>query len=351
VDLPNQPGSPFRDHQRNVTFFGQLAQQAAALPSVRRVAIGTAAPLGGRSPDGRARIAGTPSETNVDGVIADFRVASPGFFSVLGIPLLAGRAFQESDRAESPYVAVVTESFARRFLPGDQPLGQRVRFGGMDWADDDRWATVVGVVGDVRQRGPGDDPVPAIYYTYAQRPQPGRTVQLLVEHSGPVPAVLDGLRALLARDAPMVPFLGEPLADQLESAVAGPRLRTAVLTGFAIAALVLAAVGLFGVVGFAVAQRTRELGLRIALGATAGKVVRAAIGPSLLAVGLGLLIGLMAAAGLGRLARGLLFEVSSLDVAALAAAGLLLGGAALVACLGPVRRALAIDPSRTLREE
>ncbi|MEZ4587482.1 MAG: ADOP family duplicated permease [Gemmatimonadales bacterium] len=351
VDLPSQPGSPFRDRERNAAFFEQLAGQAAALPSVRRVAFGTAAPLLGRSPDGRARIAGTPSESNVDGVIADFRVASPGFFSVLGVPLVAGREFEATDRAESPYVAVVNESFVRRFLPGAEPLGQRVKFGGMDWVDEDRWATVVGVVGDVRQRGPGDDPVPAVYYDYAQRPQPGRTGQLIVEHAGPAPVVLDGLRGLLGREAPMVPFLGGPLADGLESAVAGPRLRTAVLTGFAIAALVLAAVGLFGVVGFAVAQRTRELGLRIALGATAGGVVRAAIGPSLLAVALGLVMGVGASAVLGRLAGGLLFEVSSLDAAALAAAAVLLGGAALVACLGPVRRALAIDPSRALREE
>ncbi|MGE3618069.1 MAG: ADOP family duplicated permease, partial [Gemmatimonadales bacterium] len=352
VSLPTQEGSPYRDHDRYRGFVTQLLDRVAAIPGVESVAAGAALPLLGSSPDGAARIQGEPSDAGGPAAVSELRVVSPGYFATLGIPLVAGREFESADQPGSPYVAVVNEAFARTHLRGESPLGRQVRFPGMDWSGADRWATVVGVVGDVRERGPASRAYPAIYYTFLQRPQPYRDLQVAVRlgRAGSAP-VLEAMRRTLADLEPMVPFEGRTMDTAVGAAVAGPRLRMLVLTGFAAMALCLAGVGLFGVIGFVVLQRSREIGVRIALGASSRQVVLMALRHAAAPVALGLGVGVAMAVAFSRLLRGLLFGISTLDPVALGAAMLAIVVVTLVACIGPIRRALAVDPALALRPE
>jgi len=318
---------------------------------VRSAAITSAAPLLRSSPDGSARIQGEPSDAGGPAAESDFRVVGVGFFDTMGIPLVAGRAFEAADQSTSPYVTVVNQAFATRHLRGENPIGRLVRFPGMDAAGDDRWATVVGLVGDTRQMGPSDEAVPAIYYAVAQRPQIYRTNALVVRVDRSPQATVSAIRSLMAELDPTIPVEPVLAEEALRSVTSAPRLRTMTLGLFAGAALLLAAAGLFGVVGFILAGQTRELGVRIALGATSARVAAAAARHALVPVAAGIGLGIGIAVLLGRLVGGLLFEVTATDPAVYLLAGSMLIVVATAACAGPIRRAVRIDPILTLRSE
>ncbi len=351
VTVPTGQGSEYLAPERHVGFFDELLRQLGSLPGVSAISVTTALPIKDYSPNGSARIQGEISDAGGPAASSDFRVVAPGFFGTLDIPIVAGRDFSPADGAASPYVAVVSEAFGRVHLQGSDPIGRLVRFPGMDTHGEDRWATVVGVAADVRQDGPGAVPQPAIYYSFRQRPEIYRTMTVVARVAGPPQAFLSAAEVVLRSLEPGVPFVGAPVGQALSGLVEGPRARTVVLGSFAAAALVLAGLGLFGVVGFIVLARTRELGLRIALGASGRSVAAAATGHALAPVLGGLAAGLALALILTRLARSFLFELSPTDPITFAAAGAAIALVAATACLPPVRRALQIDPATALRTD
>ncbi|HEU5219627.1 MAG TPA: ABC transporter permease [Gemmatimonadales bacterium] len=349
VPFRTGPGSATPSGSAVTQALDQLMAELRARPGTVAVGATSALPLWSDSPNGSAQIEGTPSANGGPPAVSDFRVVSPDFFRALEIPVQKGREFAESDAPGAPYVAVVNDAFVRKHLAGGDALGRRVRFPGMD-VNEDPWATIVGVVGDTRQNGLASEPEPAIYYTYRQRSS-GWPIVLVVHSTQPMSAVLGDMEARLADLDRSMPFTGKVWSEIVGESLALPRIRSVLLGLFAGIALLLAAAGIAAMVAFAVAQRTREIGLRIAVGAPAGAITRNGVVRAARPVIGGLVAGLAGAMALGRLASSLLFELKPGDPVTLGAAAgttLLVG---LVAAYVPARRATRIDPLTALRAE
>ncbi|MCC7180759.1 MAG: ABC transporter permease [Acidobacteria bacterium] len=278
------------------------------------------------------------------------RVVTPDYFRAMGIPIRRGRAFGDADRLGAPPAVLVNETAAARLWPGQDPLGHSFAMGTrLGHRETRAGGTVVGVVGDVRDFGPARAVRPTVYLAHAQRPVDFVTIVVKARSDpGPLVPTLNGIVATLD---PNLPLYRVRTMDQLaRDAVAQPRLFLMLLAVFAIAAVLLAAVGIYGVMAHAVSQRTREIGLRIALGAERGTVLRMVVGQAMtMAVG-GLAMGMAGAMATGRLMRGLLFGVEPFDPVTFLAAGAGFAGVALVASALPARRAARVDPVEALRE-
>ncbi len=350
MDLPLRTGagSPTPTEESVALAYDRLLAEVRARPGTIAAAITSALPLWSDNPNGSAQVEGTPSANGGPPTVADFRIVSPDYFRTLEIPLRKGREFQESDVVGAPYVAVVNEAFVRKYLGADDPFGHRVRFPGMD-SGNDPWAAIVGVVGDNRQDALVNQPEPAIYYTYRQRLGWGHA--LVVHSSLPIESVLADLKTRLAAVDKSLPFTGRAWSDVVHDSLALPRIRSVLLGVFAAIALLLSAAGITAVVAFAVAQRTREIGLRIAIGAPATAITMNGVVRAARPVLAGLVVGVAGALALGRLAGSLLFELKPGDpVTLLGAVGVTLT-VALVAAYVPARRATRIDPLIALRAE
>jgi putative ABC transport system permease protein len=295
--------------------------------------------------DGTFLIEGRPVPEGGAAPRAEYRSASPGYFDVIGVPILRGRAFDAHDRGETALAAVVSQGLARRHWGAADPLGQRVSFD-----QGKTWLSVVGVAGDVRQAALREEPADTIYVPFAQFA--GYTSTLLVRTHGE-PRLLERqlrekIRALDAQAAvSSVQTLEEIRSDSLSS----PRLTTVLLGAFAFLALAISAAGLYGVLAYSVSQRTREIGIRMALGAERGRVMRMLLGQGLTSVGLGLGLGLLGALGLTQLVSGLLFGVEPTDPLCFVGSAMVLVGVGILACLVPARRATTIQPTLALRAE
>jgi putative ABC transport system permease protein len=348
VPLRARPGSPTPTPQAVIQAFDRLLAELRARPGTIAAGATSALPLWSYSPNGSAQVEGTPSATGGPPAVSEFRIVSPDYFRTLEIPLQQGREFQESDLTGSPYVAIVNEAFVRKYLGTGDPLGRRVRFPGMD-SKEDPWAAIVGVVGDTRQDGLANQPEPAIYYSYRQRA--GWEITVVVHTSQPVAAVLADLKSRLAALDPGLPFTGKPWADVVQDSLALPRIRSVLLGIFAVIALLLAAAGIAAVVAFAVAQRTREIGLRIAVGASPAAITRNGVVRAARPVVAGMAVGVAGALLLGRLARSLLYGLAPSDPVTLSAAVAVTLAVALLAAYVPARRATRVDPLIALRAE
>jgi putative ABC transport system permease protein len=264
----------------------------------------------------------------------------------LSIPLKAGRFFTAQDTESGPRVAIVSESAARRYWLGENPVGKQIRVHVNEPSRAPR--EIVGVVGDVRTRGMEIDPVPVIYTPHTQYGPESMT--MVVRGSGDSAALLPDLKSALATLAPGVAVGRARSMDDLVSAsVAQPRFRTLLLTIFAAVSLVLAAVGLYGVVAFSVSQRRAELGLRIALGADPRRVLRLVLREGMTPVAIGILLGLGGAALVARVMKTLLFGVDPFDPLTFATVAAALACVGAAACYIPARRATRVDPALTLR--
>lgn len=273
--------------------------------------------------------------------------ASADFFPTIATPLLQGRFFTSEDRPEAPRVAIVNEAMARRSWPDQDALGRRFKLGAADSAAP--WFTVVGVVADMRRQGLEREPVPQMFEPLAQNPP--RAVEMLVRTSSDEPSAMSGaLRAAVRaveRNAPI--YAVAPLARQLGDSLAERRFQTSLLTAFSAIALLLAAVGLYGLVQYSVATRTHEIGLRIAVGARSGDIFGLVVAEGLVLCIAGLALGLAGAWWLGRAGSRLLFGVTAGDPWTFATVALLLTAVVLAACYVPARRAAALDPVAALR--
>jgi putative ABC transport system permease protein len=278
--------------------------------------------------------------------VANYRSVTPGFIAALGMRLLRGRGITAADRADAPGVAVINETMGARYWPGEDPIGKRFSSD----SPDGPWTTVVGVVADVHHDGL-DRPVrPEMWLPVEQVPDPGLTLVLRTAEDplDLVPVVRAEVRTL----DPDLPLGSLSTLDRLvANSVAVPRLFLAFFGFFAMVAMLLAAVGIYGVTAYTVGQRTQEIGVRIALGADARGVVSMIVGQAMRVAGAGIAIGVVAALALSRALRTMLFELSPTDPATFLAIVLLLAAVSLVACWLPARRAAGVRPVEALRRE
>jgi putative ABC transport system permease protein len=287
-----------------------------------------------------------PSTEPENGSALFYRV-SPGYFEAMGIPLLAGRDIAAEDRADGGEVVVVSASLAEQHFPGESPLGRRIRWGS---EEDSPHVEIVGVVGDVQHYRLGRSSVPQVYVPFAQRP--AVDVSFVIRASIPPLGLVEGVREAIGAVDPDQPLVGIQAADALISdAISMPRFRSLLMTAFGLTALLLAVVGLYGVMAFSVSQRSKEIGVRMALGATRGSVLGLVVREGVPLVGIGLVIGLLGAFALSRILESMLFGVGSRDPGVFAAVPLALLAVAVVAMLVPARRATKVDPVKTLGEE
>jgi predicted permease len=290
-------------------------------------------------------IAGQESDLAEDG---QFRYATPGYFDAIGTPLVRGRVFSERDTPDAPPVIVLSLTLARRLFDEEDPIGQRVYIPG--WGGPQA-IEVVGVVEDVKLSGLREPAPPTMYWPYAQWNWRS-SMSFVVRTAGDPADLTASIRQAVGRLDPELPIYAvELLADRTRRSVAQERLTTTLLSGFAGIALLLGAVGIFGVMAYGVVQRRREIGVRVALGATPRNVVRGVLGEGAMLVGGGLLLGALGAFALGRTFRSLLYETSPTDPATFAAVAALLTAVALLACLLPARRAARVDPMVVLRSD
>jgi hypothetical protein len=263
----------------------------------------------------------------------------------MGIPVIQGRTFAPGDTADAPHVAVVSQSFADERWPGRDPIGRFIQFGNMD--GDRRGFRVVGVVGDVRELSPETTPGPLFYVDYRQRPGHGSRVSVVV--SGGAPEIGVTAQRILREVEPNVPLQVRPVAETFDAALSGRRFNLVLITAFGAAALVLVVLGTYGLISYLVAQRRREIGIRLALGADTRNVLRLVVWRAARLALAGAATGLVAALLLRQAIDGLLFAISPTDPATLAGSILVAAGCVIAASIVPAWRATSISPVETLR--
>ncbi len=342
-------GSKYKDQAQQSLFFQKLLPQIQSLPGVQSVALSRGIPIYGWA--GMDFVTDDhPYPSPAEQPDANYLVISPDYFRTVRIPLLKGRVFTEQDTHESAGVAIVNEALARKYWPGQDPIGKRFKMGRAE--SKTPWLTVVGVVGNVRTEGQWAEFRPELYVPYTQYPwvlSPRHVLVRAAVNPTGLTAAIQREVGILDKDQPisqirtMEEVVALPLAQQ--------RFSMVLLGIFAGLALTLAAVGIFGVISYAVAQRTHEIGIRMALGAQRNDVLRLVVGQGLVLVLIGVTVGLAAGFGLTRLMSTLLFGVRPTDPATFAVVSIALTGVALLASYVPARRASKVDPMVALRYE
>ena len=343
------PIAGFEDFPRAAAVYRDAIKDLRAVPGVSSLGGVTSLPTQVRSSGGYWVQGGpTREQLGTSSPIAIFNVVTPGYLPTMQIPLRSGRDFTDADRQGAQPVAIINEALARAAFPGQDPVGRWI-VSGLDSADP---MTIVGVAGDVRTGGPALPARPEIYMPNEQHMGPATSMTLVARTSVANPMTLvEPMRRLIHKRDPSVPVLASTMEGTLERASATPRFRTFLIAVFAVVALLLAAAGIYGVMAYTVSQRTAEIGLRMALGASRGEVLRTVVGQGAASVGIGLALGVALALGAGRLLRDLLFGVTPSDPLVLVAVVAIMALVALVACVVPGRRALRVEPAMALRSE
>jgi len=336
-----ETGDRFPNPEQRNAFFNQLVQSVEAVPGVESAGLTDTLPLGRN----RSWVLRAKGETYAEGQLPVVfpRIVDHGYIQTMRIPLRAGRDFTEHDTAESERVLIINETMARRVWPGKDAVGQIGLLGNQEWK-------VIGVVSNVRHSELEKEAGLEMYLPITQAGS--NSVELVVRTKSTTESLAPSVRAALKNVDPNLPTTEYQTLGQLVDQAASPkRLVTLLLGGFSLLALVLAALGIYGVISYSVAQRTHEIGIRLALGARGADVLKQVIGQGMVPVLMGLAIGLIAAVALTRLMSGLLFGVGATDPATFAVIAVLLAGVALVACWVPARRAAKVDPMIALRCE
>ena len=343
------PNNKYPDQNARQLFDRQVLERLRGLPGVKGAATMTSLPMSGSNQSGSFQIEGRPAVPGQDSPHGSRWMPSDEYFQVMGIKLIRGRYFEARDTADAPGVAVVDETLARKYWPGEDPVGKRISFEGTD--SQPRWREVVGLVEHVRNESLEGESRGQYYVPYAQRAtNPGLFV--VVRTDGDPEALAPSVRLAIAnvdRDLPL--FRVTTMERMVSDSLAQRRFSMLLLGIFAGLALVLAVVGLYGVMSYGVAQRTHEIGLRMALGAQARDVLRMIVGQGMALVGAGLALGLLGAFGMTRLMSSLLYGVSASDPLTYAGIAALLAAVALLASYLPARRATRVDPMVALRYE
>jgi putative ABC transport system permease protein len=354
ADAPLSPAVYGAQSSRN-QLIDRLLPRLRALPGVLRAEIATAPPFAGNGTSLHFNIAGRPPKGPEEFVVTGYRAVTDGYFTALGIPLRTGRLFTDRDREGSKPVAIVNETFVRRHFHGNpaEALAARAQIGGMP-GDETPWLDLVGIVGDTKQAFENTTQ-PTMFVPYRQNPiellaPMYLNPTLILKTSGDAAALAGGLRAAMLevdRDQPLARV--RTMEDAMAESVTQPRLQTMLLTLLSGVALALSLVGVYGVMAYAVGERTHEIGVRIALGAAPGDIRALVVGEGSKLAGIGIALGMLGALAASRVLGALLFGISATDPATFIASAAGLGSAALLAAYGPARRAGRIDPVVLLR--
>jgi putative ABC transport system permease protein len=339
------PRTRYPERNQSATFYKQLLDRIAALPGVQSAGAVSNLPLSGGGTDSDFGIEGRAPAEPGQNPVAWYSSVTPGYFRAMGIRLLRGRVFSEADNADAPKTVLISETMARRYFPDEDPLGKRLVFGG---GSDPR--EIVGVISDVKFFGLNLDARPSMYFPHAQNPAGG--MSLVVRTQGDLltlAAAIRGQVSALDRDLAVSNVM--TMEQLVGVSLAEPRFTLLLLGAFAAVAMLLSAIGVYGVVSYSVTQRSHEIGVRMALGAQMSDVLKLVVGQGMTLVLGGVGLGLIAAFALSRVMESLLFGVSATDFTTFAATSVVLAGVALAACFIPARRAIRVDPMVALRYE
>ncbi len=342
------PATKYREPQQRRAFFQELMERLKTLPGVESVGAISNLPLGGGVTSFTFAIEGRPAPPGVMNPHTDGRVATPDYLQTMKIPLLRGRHFTERDNADARLVAIIDETLARQFFPGEDPVGKRITIEGPD--ENPIWREIVGVVGAIRHKGLDAELKAQLYYPHAQ--STAGFMSVVVRTANEPASLTSAVRgAVRAVDKEQPVYNVRTMGEVLNNSVSQKRFSMFLLTIFAAVALVLAAVGIYGVMAYTVTARTNEMGIRIALGARSIDILRLVVGQGMILALAGVALGLIIAFGVTRVMSSLLYGVSATDPVTFAAIALLLTGVALLACYIPARRATKVDPMIALRYE
>jgi putative ABC transport system permease protein len=335
--------------------YSELIERLRNLPGVESIGATNALPMSGGGSNGNFQIEGRQVLNDSDQTWAAWRVVDEGYFRTLQIPVSVGRPFAASDRGGES-VVVINQAMARAYWPGKNPVGERIAIPGFDQqtfarfrAGGNEWFTIVGIVGDVRDESVSAPPVPQLYVPYFQRRD--ADLDIVLRTGLPVTAIENAVKQVIHDFDPQVPVRVVPLEEFLSTSIATPRLRSLLIGAFASIAWILAAVGLYGVMAFAVERRTAEIGVRSVFGATRFNLLSMVIGRGLTLVAIGLAAGIVVVLALRGLIGKFLYGVSAADPVALVGVCVLLLAMGIVASVVPARRATKVDPMVALRYE
>ena len=342
------PSTQYPDRDHIARFYQQALPRLRAVSGIASAAIGEVVPMGGATESGVAVIEGRPIPRDRRFPIVNYTVVSPDYFATLGTPLLQGRDFADSDLFSAPLVTIINRSMARAYWPGENPIGKRLLVPSQQVP-----ATIVGVVADMKHTSLREAPSPEMFEPYTQNVWPSLALMQVVlrTHSDPDSVMIGVRHALHGLDSGLPVSKVTTLNTLTSQAMAQERFSMLLLSFFGIAALLLAAVGIYGVIAYTVGQQTRAIGIRMALGAQRSIVFRAILGSSLRLALLGIAVGLVAALGAGRMFAGYLYGVKAWDPLTFVAVTLSLVLTALLAGYIPARRAASVDPMQALRSE
>jgi putative ABC transport system permease protein len=346
------PAEQYGAADRAQQTFESILEQARAIPGVEAAAVTSQVPRG-RGGNGNGLVPEGRIQDAAHSIASRLRMVTPGYLEAMGIPIIRGRALNDRDRRGAQKVMVISEALARAAWPGEDPIGRRISCCEKD--ADGGFKTVVGVAGDVRSNAPGDAPTPEFYLPIAQIPVEAwnwiqRTMYVVIRTKGDPASAAEPLRGIVRRIAPDVPLFDvRTMEERLGASLSTARFNMLLLTLLGAIGLLLAAIGIYGVIGYFVSRRTQEIGVRMALGATRADVVRLVVRQATLPVAAGLVLGVVASVALTGVLQAQLFGVSARDPLTLAGVAVLLGCVGLIASLVPARRAASVNPTQALR--
>jgi len=343
------PRSEYPDRVAQRSFYTRLLQELEALPGVQAAGLTISLPPHLLEMTDNFMVEGQVLPPNQSAPVGPLLFVNETYFAALGAPLVKGRFFSERDDDKAPDVAIINETLAKQYFPNVDPIGRRLKNGGPE-RPNNTWNTIVGVVGNINYSGLDAPPEPAVYFPFRQATNNNQFV--VVRTAGDPRALIQAARGVVTNLDKNLPVANLRTMDELMTAsVAPPRFRTILVSMFAVVGLLLSAIGIYGVMAYAVTERTHELGVRIALGADRGDVLRIVLGEAAWLAACGVTLGIAGALGATRLIQALLFGVTPTDALTFAAIAMLLTATALVASYVPARRATRVDPMVALRYE
>jgi putative ABC transport system permease protein len=343
------PALQYADQNHIVTLYRDALERLRSIPGVQSAGIGETVPMGGEGESTVIRMPDHPAASQNELPFANYTIISPGYFSAVGTPLLHGRDFLDTDTAESMPVAILNVAMERKYWPGKSAIGKQVGPGSTRFP----LLTIVGVVPDVKHISIREETAPEMYVLYTQKPWPSMlNMRVALRTKTDPAAVTESVREAIHSLDPDLPLAKvATLTTLVDDSVSQPRFSMFLLGSFGVLAVLLASIGMYGVISYSVMQRTQEIGIRMALGAERRNVFGMVLVQGARLAGLGILIGLVAALGVTRTMASFLYGVRSTDPLTFAAVSLLLVGIALLACYLPARRATRVDPMVALRHE
>ena len=342
--------SKYPDAKSRVQFYSQVIEQLQSLPGATSVGMVMNLPLSGSSMNRGFKVEGRPDPKPNENVSMDYQVVSRDYFSTLGVPIIRGRGFTNEDIETAPRVIVINEAMAHQYWPNEDPVGRRIAIG--ESSKDTSWRTIVGIVGNIRHASLTEAAVPCAFIDFRQDLESWPRMAFVIKTKTDAASLTSAVRkSLVAIDSQQPVYAIEPMEKLVGSSIAPRRFVMSLIGALALIALALAMVGIYSIISFSVSERTREIGIRMALGAKQRNVLTMVLGQGMRVAACGILAGLIVALALTSLLKALLFEVSAQDPTTFVIVAIMLSLVALVACYLPARRATRVDPLLALRDQ